>query len=101
MNRAEELINKVRKFWDSAQKGKQDGWEVALLVTLPTGMARVENLLWMNETTLLLNIRPDEEHPAILFLPIEQAAFLIEQYRPEKSEESRVVVGFGKADLDG
>jgi hypothetical protein len=87
------LVCSVHQFWKIATARKQAGWEVALYVSGGYGTRRVLNVYPLGSNLIIISALRDDGLCDTLFAPIEQCAFTISHFQPQKDEE-KVIVGF-------
>jgi hypothetical protein len=95
--RAPALVLHIEKTWRQMNQGKKPDFEVGLWVATPFGIRRVVLLSQQGPDTILLTVESPNENTAtgleILYVPVEQCAFMFQHFKPT-SEKERIIVGF-------
>ena len=95
--RAPALVLWVEKNWREMDQGKKPDFEVGLWVACPFGIRRVVWLCEQGPDMILLTVESPSENTAtgceMLYVPVEQCAFMFQHFKPA-SEKERIVVGF-------
>ena len=87
------LVRSVHQFWKKGLERKRSGWEVALHVSGAYGTRRVSAVYPLGSHLLMISVLRKDGFCDTIFAPLEQCAFTISHFEPQKNEE-KVIVGF-------